>query len=468
MAILTPQSVAGLPAPWRHVLPGTGDALRWLRAHDWGIGTRLAFGPGNTATSAAILQAAMLNGCTIILIQGRLHADERDRQVAAARADAVIADGDHPLLDQIGTHRPPAWDATRVPECCPPVPATTPALLLATSGTTGAPRLVRLSQGALAQAATMACRRLDISAADTWLTCLPLDHIGGTGIVLRSLVSGCQIDLVERFDAAQVSARLTAGATIVSLVPTMLHRLIAMRGSLRWPATLRCLLIGGGPLSSDLIDRCTALGLAPSQTYGLTEAASQVCTLTPAEAATHPGTAGRALDGMTVAIRDAAGIPLSAGQDGRIWLRGGALCDGYETPDGISDPRDPDGWFPTGDVGRLDADGFLTVLGRHDEVIVSGGENIAPAEVEAALERHPAVAQAAVYARPDAEWGQVVCAALVARDDPVPVAELDAYLVSCLSRFKRPRRIDWVPALPTTANGKIRRGGLAAWLDGRR
>lgn len=458
MAPLVPYPVSGLPAPWTHVLPGTAAALRWLRARDCGIGTRLAFGPMTTPASAAFLQAAILAGCTTILIQQRLHAEERLRQIGSARAHLRIADTAHPLHDQMGTLDLPVVDGPDDLDAADliPVPATTPALILATSGTTGRPRLVRLSHGAIAHAMTAACRRLRVTTGDTWLACLPMDHIGGAGIALRSLASGCRIACLERFDPAAVTAHITAGATIVSLVPTMLHRLVAMRGGSRWPATLRCLLIGGGPLSADLIARCTALGLAPCQTYGLTEAASQVCTLAPDEAASHPGSAGRPLDGMAVAVRD-----------GRLWLRGPGLCDGYEEDDRVIDPRDADGWFPTGDVGQADADGFVAVLGRHDEVIISGGENIAPAEVEAALECHPAVAQAGVYGMPDAEWGQVVCAALVARDRPVPDADIEAFLPVCLARFKRPRRIAWVDALPMTATGKLQRTRLAEWVDTR-
>lgn len=457
--ILVPLPVMGLLSPWTHVLPGTGHALRWLREHACGPGTRLGLGPLPTPASAALIQAAMLAGCTTILIQGRLHADERRRQLELIQAQVLAADARHPLHDQVGVLTLPAWDAAIPvdPDLTKAVPATTPALILATSGTASQPRLVRLSHGAIAHAASAGCRRLGITRQDTWLCCLPMDHIGGASIALRSLTSGCRMDCVERFDPAAVTARITAGATIVSMVPTMLHRLMELRRDLRWPATLRCLLIGGGPLSRALIDRCTALGLAPCQTYGLTEAASQVCTLTPDEAASHAGSAGRPLDGMEIRVRD-----------GALWLRGPSLCDGYEIPGGLIDPRDADGWFPTGDCGHLDAEGFLTVLGRHDEVIVSGGENIAPAEVEAVLERHPAVAQAGVYARPDAQWGQVVCAALVARDQPVSDAELDDFMIAHLSRFKRPRQIAWVPLLPMTANGKLQRTRLAEWVDARR
>jgi O-succinylbenzoic acid--CoA ligase len=338
--------------------------------------------------------------------------------------------------------------------------------VIATSGTSGTAKSVRLSHGAVAHAATVAMRRLDLGPRDVWLACLPMDHVGGMGIILRSAVSGCRLVLCDHFEAAAIDHLLDEGITIISLVPTMLHRLVECRAGRPWPATLRCLLIGGGPLSHDLIARSTALGLAPCETYGLTEAASQVCTLAPHESADHPGCAGRTLDGMEVVIRDAEGKELPDDIPGRIWIRGDGLFDGYEHQGRLVEPHPAGTWFATGDVGCLHHGGYLSILGRHDDMIISGGENIAPAEIEAVLERHPAVAQAGVYGLADAEWGQMVAAALVPHNQPVPDADLDAFLRAHLPGFKRPRRITWVRGLPTTATGKLQRSRLATWGGG--
>jgi O-succinylbenzoic acid--CoA ligase len=464
--LITPHPDPTLPAPWRYRLPGTGAALAWLAQHGWGVGTRLGLGPANTAAGAALINACIVAGVVVVPFNRRLHADELRRQVAQARLDGLAADADHPLA-ALGAITIPAYDNACVSwPMLGHVAETAPALVLFTSGTTAAAKPVRLSRRAIAAAAMAATERLALTPADLWLGCLPPDHIGGISIILRAMVSGCRLWLLPRFDEAAVTAACDQGATGVSVVPTMLHRLIMRRGDQPWSPTLRRLLTGGGPLSADLIARCTALGLAPCQTYGLTEAASQVCTLAPAEAAAHPGSAGRPVRGMAVAIRDDAGHDLPTGATGRIWISGDSLCDGYE--DDRLDVRTPargtDGplWFPTGDLGSLDANGFLTVVGRHDDVIVSGGENIAPAEIEAVLERHPAIREAGVYALPDAEWGQVVIAALVPHDHPIVDAELEAFLIAHLSRFKRPRRWRWVAELPRTASGKLQRTRLGA------
>ncbi|MBA3937813.1 MAG: AMP-binding protein, partial [Planctomycetes bacterium] len=237
-----------------------------------------------------------------------------------------------------------------------------------------------------------------------------------------------------------------------------------------WPAPLRTILTGGGPLDAELIARCTALGVAPSQTYGLTEAASQVCTLLPEEAGAHPGSAGRALPGMALRIRDDAGAAAPAGAVGEILVRGPGLFSGYEQTDGTLSPPPADGWFATGDLGEVDAAGFLTVHCRRTDLILSGGENLYPAEIEGVLAAHPGVADVAVVPSPDLEWGQVPIALLVARHAPLPDADLAAWIAARLPGFKRPRRWTWVDVLPRTATGKLQRHLLAegpgVWKSG--
>ena len=230
----------------------------------------------------------------------------------------------------------------------------------------------------------------------------------------------------------------------------MLHRLIHERGNRPWPMSLRCLLTGGGPLAAELIARCTALGLPPSQTYGLTEAASQVCTLLPRHAVAHSGTAGLPLPGMQVRI-----------SEGVIEVRGPSLFSGYEEHGIVREPLASNSWFNTGDLGEQDAHGFLTVHGRRTDLIISGGENIYPAEIEATLERHPSIAEAGVFGIPDAEWGHVVAVVLVAHGDPLKDADFTAWCGVNFANFKRPRHWRWASVLPRTATGKLQRHLLA-------
>jgi o-succinylbenzoate---CoA ligase len=414
-------------------------------------GQRIGLAGLSTPTTAALLQALPLAGVTTVLFNRRLTENELAEQVTRAHVNRVLADRAHPLAGRRITIPIPASFPDQPVADVTPVTDTNAALVLFTSGTSGTAKAARLSWAALRHAADAAVQVLGLIPGSTWLGCLPLDHIGGAMVILRAGRGGGAVLLHDRFDAEAVTQAIDDNAVHgVSVVPTMLHRLLAARAKRPWPATLRCLLTGGGPLAGETIARSTALGLPPSQTYGLTEAASQVCTLLPQEAAAHPGSAGRPLPGMQVRIVDDV-----------IQVRGPALFSGYEHDGALSEPLSADGWFSTGDLGKLDADGFLTVHGRRTDLILSGGENVYPAEVEALLERHPQIAEAGVYGVADAEWGQVVAAVLVARGEPPNDAALEAWLTSNLAGFKRPRRWRWAAELPRTATGKLQRQRLA-------
>jgi O-succinylbenzoic acid--CoA ligase len=455
---------AGFPGPWLWLLPGVGAALDWLRAAGLERGARAGLAGLNTPATAALLLAAPLAGVTLVLLNRRLAPGELAAQVAQARIRAVLAAPGHPLA----TH--PA--ARLLPESFPAGPARTPptpladgdaALVLFTSGTTGAARAARLDLAALRHAGAAAVAHLGLGPAERWLACLPLDHIGGASMVTRAALSGCALLLVERFAAEAVAEALAAHAiTGLSVVPTMLRRLVDAQAGRPWPVTLRTILTGGGPLDAALIAHCTALGVAPCQTYGLTEAASQVCTLRPEEAAAHPGSAGRALPGMALRVQGAHGAAAAPGTVGEILVRGPGLFSGYEDAAGALTTPFADGWFATGDLGELDSGGFLTVHCRRTDLILSGGENLYPAEIEGVLATHPGLADAAVVPSPDPEWGQVPTALLVARAAPLPAAELATWIAARLPGFKRPRRWTWVASLPRTATGKLQRFRLKA------
>ncbi len=451
---LTPRALlTGHPAAamWPFLMPGVGGALVWLRALGIERGQRIGLAGLNTPTTAAMLQALPLAGVTTVLFNRRLTLAELEVQASRARLDRLLADAAHPLAAR--SH------AIGLPEAFAdqPVTAVTPlqdgdaALVLFTSGTSGQAKAVRLSWAAIRHAADAAVQMLGLAPGISWLGCLPLDHIGGASVILRSGRGGGTVVLQDRFEATATNAAVDGGEVHgLSVVPTMLHRLVGERGDRPWPATLRCLLTGGGPLSAALIARCTRLGLPPSQTYGLTEAASQVCTLVPGEAAAHPGSAGRVVPGMELRI-----------SNGVIAVRGKALFAGYEEDGALVPTVDGEGWFNTGDLGELTAEGYLTVYGRRGDLIISGGENISPLAVEAVLERHPRIAEAGVYGIGDAEWGQVVAAVLVARGEPLSDAEVTAWCERHLAAFTRPRSWRWAAQLPRTATGKLQRHRLA-------
>ena len=446
--------IEALPAPgaWPFQPAGSGGARAWLERHAL-VGRRLGLIAPNLPAMAQLIAAAARAGTTLVLFNRRLLPSELAAQIAGSALDAcAVADG----VDGPGTS-----PRLALPDCftgeddCPPHADRTAGLVVFTSGTSGPPKAARLPWATLRRAAEDACTHLALGRDDAWLACLPLDHIGGASIVLRAAVVGCRVRLRERFAADAVTSDLDGGEiTGASLVPTMLHRLVAGR-TRAWHPRLRTLLIGGGALAADLATCCAALGVRPAASYGLTEAASQVCTARPGDA-TADGGVGTPLPGVEVMIVD----PDAAG-DGVIAVRGGHLFAGYEAQGDLVAPHPPGAWFTTGDLGRMGPTG-LSVLGRHDEIIISGGEKVAPDAIEAVLAQHPAVAAVAVCGLPDAEWGQVVVAGLVAHGEPPTDDAFAAWLGGRLAGFRRPRRWRWLSDLPRTALGKPRRLALAS------
>jgi o-succinylbenzoate---CoA ligase len=297
------------------------------------------------------------------------------------------------------------------------------ALMMATSGTTGAPKGVVLTIDALHAAATAAHTRLAVSAGDTWLACLPLNHIGGFGVIARAILDSTGLVVHDGFDAAAVAQAARDGVTAVALVPTTLSRID--------PAAFRVVLLGGARPPADRPHHVVA-------TYGMTESAGGVVY------------DGRPLDGVEIAID----------HDGQILLRGPMTMRGYRQPDGtVIDPR-VDGWLATGDIGGWHPDGRLHIEGRRGELIISGGENIWPEAVERHLSEHPLVREVAVLGLPDAEWGQRVTALVVADGTPPSLASLRGFLADRLPAFMAPKELHVVDSIPRTSVGKIARVAL--------
>ncbi len=300
------------------------------------------------------------------------------------------------------------------------------ALVVSTSGTTGEPKAAVFTHAAVAAHALAVHRRLAVdSERHRWLACLPVAHVGGLGVVTRALVSGTPLVTLPAFHAAAVTAVAIErpDATLVSLVPTALDRAS--------PAPFRWVVLGGSG------DQSVSRPANVVHTYGLTESGGGVVY------------DGLALDGTEVRV-----------VDGEVQLRGPTLLRAYR--DGTT-PVDGEGWLPTGDLGALGAGGRLTVHGRRGELIVTGGENVWPEEVEAALVRHPEVADVAVAGRLDAEWGQQVVAFVVPRQpgEPPTVAALRAWVKGTLPAYAAPRQVVLVERIPRTALGKPRRTILA-------
>jgi len=299
-----------------------------------------------------------------------------------------------------------------------------------TSGTTSAPKPVALSHGNFLASALGSAVALGLDSAERWLCPMPLTHVGGLSIPIRSAIYATTAVLHERFETDAVLAELMDPArriTLVSLVPTMLARLLD--AGLERPPTLRWALLGGGPIAPSLLARAAEAGVPVAPTYGMTEACSQIATF------------GWPLPGVELRL-----------QGGEVVVRGPIVS---------ADAVDDDGWLHSGDLGRFDERARLVITGRKSDTIVTGGENVAPAEVEAVLLAHPAVCVAAVHPRGDAEWGEAVVATVVLRDGlSVSVEELRAFCAERLAGFKVPKQIGFAERLPRTESGKLVRRAL--------
>jgi len=325
-----------------------------------------------------------------------------------------------------------------------------PFAIIYTSGTTGAPKGAVLSFENFFASAAASAFNMGVLPGDRWVACLPMFHIGGLSIVTRSAIYGTTVVVHPAFDEHEVNAELRErGATLLSVVPTMLQRMLDA-DDLGYPASVRGVLVGGGPVTKELLERAADRGLPVLQTYGLTEATSQVTTLAPADALSHLGSAGKPLLGTRIRVDAPPGEP------GEILVQGPTVTSGYWNRPEATAKALRDGWLHTGDIGRLDEDGFLYVLDRRDDLIVSGGENVYPAEVEGVIKGFAGVVDVAVVGLPDEQWGQVVAAAIVAGEG-FDAAALDAYLRTRLAGYKVPRVLRLVESLPVTASGKVRR-----------
>jgi O-succinylbenzoic acid--CoA ligase len=327
-------------------------------------------------------------------------------------------------------------------------------VVLFTSGTTGEPSGVRLTGRNLGASAASTVARLGASPSDRWFLDLPLSHAGGLSIPLRTAMLGATTVLNPAFDAALSARRMAAQAvTGVSLVPTMLDRLLEGPGL---PSSLRFALVGGAETPPDLVERALAAGVPIYASYGMTETASGVATATPAELRERADTVGRPVRAAEVVIVGDDGTPVGPGTPGEIAVSGPLVSPG--TVDGAKRP--PAEPFRTGDRGYLTPDGRLVVTGRIDDLIVTGGENVSPREVEHALLDLTGVEAAAVVGLPDETWGERVVAALCTDGRSFDNETVRERLRPRLAAFKLPKAVHVVEALPRTASGTVDRTAL--------
>ena len=417
----------------------------------------------NSTLAIVPFLVAMRLGLTFVPLNIRMTSTEIDFQLRQTACDWLLPYGTTDQLRDLRekNHRILTLsDKLKKKAKIPPatVDLENPFFIVHTSGTSGQPKGAVLTYGNVFYSAMASAYRIGHLPDDKWLCVLPLYHVGGLSIIIRAVLYGITVDLRQKFDVDEVNHALThENITLVSFVPTMLYRLLEARKE-AWSPKLRLVLLGGAAASPELMQRCIDEGIPVATTYGMTEAASQIATTLPGDAVRKPGSVGKPLMFTQVRIVDENDKDVPTGEYGEIIVKSPTVMkEYYGNPDATAKTL-RNGWLHTGDIGYLDADGDLFLVQRRSDLIVSGGENVYPAEVEAALRQHPAIKEVAVVGIPDAEWGQKVAAAIVLHDgQSLTENEVEYHARQHLAGYKIPRLIKFVDELPQTASGKIQR-----------
>ena len=435
------------------------------RAHV-GAGDHVALFMRNGPAAVLSLLALMRLGAVIVPLNTRLTAEELKWQIKNSSCRLLICERDGEAIARAVADAvlvfPGAANLTARDDADAPagIDLNRDFAIIHTSGTSGRPKAAILTYNNIFQSALGSAFRLGLLPDDRWLCVLPLYHVGGLSIILRSLIYGTAVELspMKRFDADAVNRLLTERPiSLISLVPTMLSRLLDAKAR-PWNPRLRLVLLGGEATPVELVSRCHGEGIPIAPSYGLSEAASQVATATPALLGAKPESVGKPLLFTELRVLDEGGDDTAPGEPGEIIVKGPQVMRGYHNDAAATARSLRAGWLHTGDIGTLDEDGDLVVLQRREDLIVSSGENIYPAEVEKALREHPAIEDVIAVGLADAKWGQRVAAAIQLRDGrDVSEDEIIAFARGMLASYKIPREIRFVSAFPRTSSGKILR-----------
>lgn len=446
------------------------EAMRYakkLSANGLKEGDRIALIGNSNEQMVFIIHSCLLAGLEVVMLNNRLSKTELDWQLKDSEACTVISanafvdlfvDSPVPVLSfaklaqsEEAYFRPSkTWSADRT------------ITIMYTSGTTGFPKGVRQTAGNHTSSALSSVLNLGLDENDSWLCTMPLFHISGFSILVRSVLYGMAVRLYEKFDAKEVTKEIQQGTvTRMSVVTTMLQKILLEFETNETAAheTFKTMLAGGGPLPIDYLERAKAAGIPVLQTYGMTETSSQTATLSAVDSIRKLGSAGKPLFFYQIKIKDAE----AAFDKGEVLINGPHVTPGYI---GHAQNKNPleDGWLPTGDIGYFDEEGYLYIVDRRSDLIISGGENIYPAEIENALASHPKIIEAGVCGKEDLQWGGVPVAFLVVKEE-MTEEELKTFCEERLARYKVPKAFHFVDELPRNASNKLLRRELKKWLE---
>lgn len=424
----------------------------------------------NHPDTVVIMLSLQLIGAVAVVLNNRLTSEELKWQLNDSKAKLLVTEeGFHdkvqsfsiPTLTKEELRKLDAINAEVLQE----IDLEDVCSIMYTSGTTGHPKGVLQTYGNHWWSSVGSALNLGLKEEDCWLCAVPLFHISGYSILIRSIVYGMKIVLHESFHEKKVIADIRKeNVTIMSVVMTMLSRMVDALGEERLPQEFRCMLLGGGPAPLPLLEHCVEKEIPVYQTYGMTETSSQIVTLAPEYSMKKLGSAGKPLFPSQLKIVNELGAEVGPLETGEIIVKGPNITSGYLHRGHDSADFMDEGWFKTGDVGYLDEEGFLFVQDRRKDLIISGGENIYPAEIEGILLSHPQIHDAGVIGIKDDKWGQVPVA-FVLKKGHVSEEEIIEYCSERLAKYKLPKRIYFVDHIPRNAAKKLLRRELRALIE---
>ncbi|WP_370452971.1 o-succinylbenzoate--CoA ligase [Sporosarcina sp. BI001-red] len=465
-AALTPHAPAlsfqGRTWSYLHLKEDALDRAGKLRSLGLESGSRIALLGGTSAEMAILIHGCLLAGIEMVMVNSRLSSEEIEYQLIDSETQLLVyekafrtkaeqqvcrnmvydeflqLEGESLQLEQM-------WEEDRT------------LTIMYTSGTTGFPKGVRQTAENHTSSALSAVLNSGLHDGDAWLHMMPLFHISGFSILARAVLYGSEVRLFDKFDAVRAAEEITNGRVSgMSVVAVTLERLLTVieNDGISVPPKFRTLLAGGGPVPISYLKRAEQCGLPVLQTYGMTETSSQTATLSAEDALRKPGSAGKPLFFTDIQI-DGADEPFEKGE---ILIKGPHVTKGYIGKHTATQALQ-NGWLHSGDIGYFDDEGFLFVADRRSDLIISGGENIYPAEIEAVLVEHPQVLEAGVCAMPSDKWGAVPAAFVVTRST-VEEETLREFCQIRLASYKVPKTFHFVDELPRNASNKLMRKEL--------
>jgi acyl-CoA synthetase (AMP-forming)/AMP-acid ligase II len=439
-------------------------------------GDRVGVLMGNTPLHASAYFACAKAGFVFVALNWRLTVAELAYQLADSGASAVLHGTDlAPLVEPLREQFPQTrWidlesreahaAMASAPTREPPIGASLedPLYMMYTSGTTGRPKGAVMSHRANIAWLNCMLATSDVRLGDRQITVAPLFHIAGLGMLMAAAARGMTTMLVRQFEPGLMWDLIEREKITCLLgVPAILNFMYAHpKRQTADTSTLRWIVCGAAPVPVSLIQGYATMGIEVHQVYGLTETHGGICLITPEYARHKVGSTGLPYFGIEVRVVDKAGADVPPGIPGEVITRGPHLITGYWNLPEATREAIRDGWFYTGDIAEVDADGFIYIKDRSKDMIISGGENVYPAEVEEVLHAHPAVRDVGVIGQPSPKWGESACAVIVkdpawTGSDTELVAALQQHVQERLARYKQPKCYEFIDALPRNPSGKI-------------